>query len=142
MNILESLANEAYDNGSVSQVIRPAARLGEVAVRQVLVELALRDVLNKGQWHATPVLWERYDRPWDPSGHPGDALLLGCIHVAYGTPTTFEITIYRATVTAEAVAHGWSVEALCDEALGFAGLTLATCPRVSLTPPPKPFRLL
>jgi len=36
--------------------------------------------------------------------------------------------------------HGWTVESLCDEALGFGGLTLATCPRADLKPPPKPFR--
>jgi hypothetical protein len=32
------------------------------------------------------------------------------------------------------------VESLCDEALAFGGLDLATCPRATLQAPPKPFR--
>jgi hypothetical protein len=39
------------------------------------------------------------------------------------------------------VRNGWSVTSLCDEALGYADLTLATCPRADVTPPPKPFRM-
>jgi hypothetical protein len=33
------------------------------------------------------------------------------------------------------------VENLSDEALGFGGLTLLTCPRASLAEPPRPFRM-
>jgi hypothetical protein len=33
-----------------------------------------------------------------------------------------------------------TVASLCDEALKFGGLTLATCPRADLKPPPQPFR--
>jgi hypothetical protein len=35
---------------------------------------------------------------------------------------------------------GWTVESLCDEALSLGGLSLATCPRVHLSPPPPIFR--
>ena len=59
--------------------------------------------------------------------------------MAYGTPTRYEITIYRATVTRRGTELGWSVTNLCDEALGFGGLDLATCPRATLQAPPKPF---
>jgi hypothetical protein len=33
-----------------------------------------------------------------------------------------------------------TVASLCDEALQFGGLTLETCPRADLKPPPQPFR--
>jgi hypothetical protein len=62
------------------------------------------------------------------------------LQVAYGTPTRYEITIYRATITTFGTVHGWTVESLCDEALDFGNLTLANCPRADLKPPPKPFR--
>ena len=48
MDRLEQLVSEAFDSGSTSEVIRPAARLNEAAARAVLVELALRDVRNGG----------------------------------------------------------------------------------------------
>ncbi len=60
--------------------------------------------------------------------------------MAYGTPTKYEITIYRITVTVAGVEAGWTVESLTDEALAFGGLTLAACPRARLSDPPKPFR--
>ena len=66
--------------------------------------------------------------------------VLGTMQVAYGTPTRYEITIYRATITRLGQEHGWSVVALCDEALGYGGLDLMSCPRADLAPPPKPFR--
>lgn len=68
------------------------------------------------------------------------AQLIGAIQVAYGTPTRYEITLYRVTVTRYGTQQGWSVETLCDEALAFGGLDLATCPRATLQAPPKPFR--
>ena len=40
----ELLMAEAYDEGVVSEVIRPAAVVPEESARAVLVELALRDV--------------------------------------------------------------------------------------------------
>lgn len=141
MNDLELLAAEAYDEGVVTEVIRPAAILPESAARQVLVELALRDVSAGGLWSSQPSLWRRYDRPWDGAdGTEGSSELLGSVQVAYGTPTRYQITIYRATITRLGTEHGWTVEALCDEALGFGELDLASCPRADLRPPPKPFR--
>ena len=53
---------EAYDEGVVSEVIRPAAIIPEESARAVLVELALRDVQNGGVWQSEPSLWSRYDR--------------------------------------------------------------------------------
>lgn len=141
MDELELLVAEAFDEGVISEVIRPAAIMPESSARAVLVELAVRDVNNGGLWHAQPSIWRRYDRPWDgPDATEGTSELLGSIHVAYGTPTRYEITIYRATVTRLGSNHNWTVETLCDEALGFGGLDLASCPRADLRPPPVPFR--
>ncbi len=140
MDQLERLVSEAFDGGEIEAVIRPAARLPEWEARAVQVELSLHDVCNGGHWRSTPSLWERYDQPWRRSGAHGAAVLLGSIQIAYGTPTTYEITIYRVTITPAGARHEWTVESLCNEALGFAGLDLATCPRVDMAPPPKPFR--
>jgi hypothetical protein len=138
MGMLELLVSEASgDEGAVSEVIRPAAIIPEEAARFVLMELTLRDQRAGGLWLAEPSVWRRYDRP---SGQDGSPNLIGSIHVAYGTPTRYEITLYRVTVTSFGTAAGWTVTTLCDEALGFGGLTLAACPRAALTPPPAPFR--
>ena len=141
MNELERLANEAVDEGVVTAVIRPSAILPEGATRDVLMQLALNDVRVGGLWQADPSVWRRYDRPWDGAdGGPGSASLLGTIQVAYGIPTRYEITIFRVTVSELGDRSGWTVESLCDEALGYGGLTLATCPRATLAAPPRPFR--
>lgn len=131
---------ENLGEGAVTQVIRPAAIVPEIAARLILVELALRDVSNGGLWLSDPSRWARYDLPWTRAGDPGESRLVGTIQVAYGMPTRYEITIYRATVTALGQTAGWSVGSLCDEALALGGLTLSECPRASLTAPPKPFR--
>ena len=123
----------------VTEVIRPAAIVPEEAARSILVELALRDTTNGGLWSADPARWARYDMPWRTPEDPGGARLLGTIQVAYGTPTRYEITIYCATITAYASRLGWTVVSLCDAALSFGGLTLATCPRATMNQPPKPF---
>ena len=143
MNPLELLAAEVYGDVAVTEVIRPAAVLPEEAARVVLVELAHRDVRSGGAWASSPTLWQRYTGPWNGAGGatPGEAMLLGSLQVTYGSPTRYAITIYRATVTTHGATAGWTVEALCDEALGYAGLTLADCPRADLKPPPKPFRM-
>ena len=135
----EIFMTEMYDEGVVTEVIRPAAIVPEESARAVLVELALRDVQNAGLWLSDPSRWARYDGPWEGPGQPGESQLIGTIQVAYGTPTRYEITIYRATITRRGTQLGWTVSKLCDEALGFGGLDLATCPRASLTSPPKPF---
>jgi hypothetical protein len=134
------VANEAPDEGAVTEVIRPAAVIPEDAARTILMALALRDVRVDGLWEAEPTVWRRFDQTWDgPNGTPGAAELLGTIQVAYGVPTRYEITLFRATITTLGSRHGWSVSDLCDEALGFGGLTLDTCPRADLKPPPRPF---
>jgi hypothetical protein len=138
MDMLELLVSAASgDEGAVSEVIRPAAIIPEESARTVLMELALRDQRSGGLWLAEPSLWRRFDRPAGPGAAPD---LMGSIQVAYGTPTRYEITLYRVTVTRQGAVAGWTVATLCDEALGFGGLTLADCPRAALSPPPSPFR--
>jgi hypothetical protein len=140
VNPFEELAAAVYEDVAVTEVIRPAAILPEAAARAVLVELAMRDAREEGLWTSSPTLWQRYDRTWDSSEEPGSAELIGSLHVAYGTPTKYAITVYRATITRHGATLGWSVESLCDEALGYGGYTLAECPRAELAAPPKPFR--
>ena len=136
----ELLMAEAYDEGVVSEVIRPAAIIPEESARAILVELAILDVHNGGLWQSEPTLWSRYDSPWEGYGSRGSAELIGTIQVAYGSPTRYDITIYRATVTKFGTDGGWTVEKLCDEALAYGHLELASCPRASLHAPPKPYR--
>ena len=132
--------DDSYDEGVITEVIRPAAIVPEEAARAILVELSLHSVHGGGKWLGEPSRWSRYDRPWPSSNDPGEAGLLGTIQVAYGTPTKYEITIYRVTVTRLGSHFGFSVGSLSDEALGFGGLSLAQCPRAALTAPPKPYR--
>jgi hypothetical protein len=136
----EIFAAELSDDGVVTEVLRPSAILTEESARSVLVELAIRDVRGGGLWQSDPTRWTRVDVPWHNEVDAGEAVIVGAIQVSYGTPTRYDITIYRVTITAAGRELGWTVEALCDEALGFAGLSLATCPRASLAAPPKPFR--
>src|SRR5436305_4605526 len=137
---LEMLSAAVNDDFIVTEVIRPAAVLPELAARAILAELALRDVRAEGQWLANPSTWQRYDRPWDGAdGDAGCALLMGELQVAYGTPTRYDVTVFRVTISRQGTAAGWTVATLCDEAFGFGGLTLASCPRAALNAPPKPF---
>ena len=127
----------AVGTGETTRIIRPAAILDERAAVQVLQQLRRLDVSAGGTWNATSSLWQRYDRPWDgPGGTRGSADLLGSIAVMYDAPHRHEITIYKVTVTDYGLTAGWSVESLCDDALTWAGLTLATCPRAELKQPP------
>ena len=139
---LEMLSAAANDDFIVTEVIRPAAVLPETAARGILAELAMRDVRAEGHWLADPSTWQRYDRPWDgASGTAGTALLMGELQVAYGTPTRYDVTVFRVTISSQGTAAGWTVASLCDEAFGFGGLSLASCPRAALNAPPQPFRL-
>jgi hypothetical protein len=125
-------------------VIRPAAVLGVAAATEILRALQRCDVGAGGVWSATPGMWQRYDRPWNgPSGCRGSAQLVGGIAVIYDEPRRNEITIYRVSVTPAGVDAGWTVDRLCDDALAWVGLTLATCPRADLKAPPRadPFHL-
>jgi hypothetical protein len=142
MDLLDQLVAETQDEGVVTEVIRPAAVIPEEAARSVLMQLALRDVRIGGVWDVEPNVWRRFDTPWESdSDDHGGSELMGTIQIAYGVPTRYEITLFRATITREGTAAGWTVEALCDEALGLGGLTLASCPRADLAPPPRPFRM-
>lgn len=127
----------------VEEVIRPSAILSEAAAARVIRELELRDVSCGGVWNATPAVWQRFDRAWDGiGGARGGSQLAGSIAVVYDSPVRHQITIYKVTITEVGLAMGFSVERLCDEALIYAGLTLATCPRAELSLPPvrDPFR--
>ena len=135
-----SPSDVAYDENVVSEVIRPAAIVPEEAARAILIELSLNSIHSGGLWRAEPSRWNRYDRPWASTQDPGDAGLLGSIQVAYGTPTKYEITIYRVSITRRGEELGFTVQGLTDEALGHGDLSLAQCPRASVLPPPKPFR--
>ena len=138
---LEQLISEALDEGAVTEVMRPAAVLPEQAARSINVELTLADVRAGGVWQATTSEWNRFDRPFDgPDGTPGTSRLLGTMQIAHGTPTRYQITIYRATVTRYGTEQGFTVESLCDDALRHGDLDLSVCPRADLRPPPKPFR--
>ena len=138
VDVLELLVSEAAgDEGSVTEVIRPAAIIQEEAARLILQELALHDARAGGVWLAEPTVWRRYDRPLD-SDEPAN--LIGSLQVAYGTPTRYDITVYRVTVTGFGTQVGWTVASLCNEALQYGGLTLDDCPRAALGAPPKPFR--
>jgi hypothetical protein len=142
VNEFERLMSELYDDGVVEEVIRPAAVVPEEAARKVLFELAFRNIDAGGHWDANATTWHRYDRPRDPGDPaPMESRLVGTLQVAYGTPTKYDITIYRATITRLGTEGGWTVESLCDEALGYGDLTLAECPRAALTTPPPPFRM-
>ena len=101
-----------------------------------------RDVSRGGVWSASAGLWQRFDQAWEPdNGGKGDAQLIGTIGIVYGTPSKYDITIYRATVTEHGLEAGWSVNKLCDDALQYADLTLDSCPRTTLIQPgPDPFR--
>ena len=135
------VGTEQYQNGEVSEVIRPAAIVPEHAAREILAALQLRSVEGTGHWQATTRQWSRFDRPGiGPDGEP-QGRLIGRIEAVHGQTTRYEVTLYRVTVTPEGTAEGWTVEKLCDEPLGYGGLSLATCPRAQMTPPPKPFRL-
>lgn len=125
--------------GDATTVIRPSAVLAESAARAVIRELESRDVSRGGVWSASSGLWQRYDVAWDGlSGTRGTAQLVGTIAAVYGTPNKYDITIYRVTTTDHGRASGWTVERLCDDALQYADLTLATCPRAGLAAPPTP----
>lgn len=140
LSALEQLVAEAQDGGEVSEVIRPAAVLTEQSARTVLAGLADKDIQNDGEWSTQPARWERFERLTGPgAGRVGE--MVGYIQVVYGQPTRYDITIYRVVITPTGSRRGWTVQSLCDEALAHAGLTLATCPRASLKPPPRPFQM-
>lgn len=123
--------------GETTRVIRPAAVLREQEAARLQAALEANDVSRGGVWNVGPGLWQRYDRPWDGiGGMVGTSSLMGTVGVIYGSPSRHEITIYRVTVTGDGIQQGWTVETLCDDALGFVGMTLEDCPRAELAAPP------
>jgi hypothetical protein len=139
---VESLASRMYDDVTVTEVIRPAAVLSETNAHRVRMGLERDDVRAGGRWHAEPGCWRLFERPWKGKDERSAAAagLIGSIQVAYGMPTRYEITIFRATITLLGTRLGFTVSSLCDEALGWADLTLATCPRIDMPAPPRAFR--
>lgn len=130
-------------SGDAITVIRPGAVLDDVATRSVLKELGLRDVGRGGVWSAGAGIWQRYDVPWNGvGGTRGTSQLVGTIAAIYDTPSKYEMTIYRVTTTDHGRTMGWHVDQLCNDALQYAGLSLANCPRAKLVGPPlsDPFR--
>jgi hypothetical protein len=126
-----------------TSVIRPAAVLRALEVERVLSALSRLDVADGGVWNVNPGVWQRFDKPWNgAAGMMGTSKLLGTIGAAYETPTRYDITLYRVTVTDHGAANGWTVESICDDALGHAGLSLASCTRAELQAPPTgdPFK--
>lgn len=139
MTISASLRLNLADDFAASEVIRPAAVLWELSARAILRALAEEDVTNGGVWSTRPGVWRRYDKPWDSPDSPGSAQHLGTVSCVYDSPHRYSVTIYRASVTTAGLRAGWNVESLCDDALRYADLSLASCPRVDLRPPPRPY---
>gem|GEM_PF-459734 len=139
---VENLASRMYDDVTVTEVIRPAAVLSERNAHLVKEGLKRDDVRNGGVWHAEPGCWRLFERPWKGKDERSAkaAGLIGSIQVAYGMPTRFEITIFRATITIVGVRLGYTVDSLCDAALTHADLSLKTCPRIDMPAPPRAFR--
>jgi hypothetical protein len=136
------IERQQRDNFATTEVIRPAAVLMEEAAKRILTGLASNDVTSGGLWWTTSGIWRRYDRPW-PAGSddPGPAVHLGTISCVYDSPQRYSVTIFRASITPEGIAAGWSVDGLCDDALRYADLTLASCPRAQMLTAPQPFRM-
>jgi hypothetical protein len=128
----------------LERIIRPAAVLPEQSAALIVTQLERNDVSRGGVWNASATLWQRYDQPWDGfAGGRGNAQLIGSIAVVYDSPSRHKITIFKVSLSDVAASLGWSVERLCDDALGWAGLSLHNCPRAELgAPPPRdPFHV-
>ena len=121
------------------RVLRPGAVLDNRNAARVTAELNRLDVSRGGTWNVGTSLWQRFDQPWNgPHGQRGEARLMGSIGVMYDAPSRHQITLYRVTITADGTELGWSVNRLCDDALSWIGLTLASCPRADLGGAPRP----
>lgn len=139
---IDPVREQRTDDGALSEVIRPAAIVPEECARTILKVLEEQSVDRYGYWRTTAREWSRYDRPGVAADGAPLGALVGRIEAVYGASTRYDVTIYRVTVTPAGAVTGWTVERLCDEPLSYGGLTLATCPRAKMQPPPKPFRAL
>jgi hypothetical protein len=131
---------EIHTDGAVSEVIRPAAVIPEESAHVILAALQAHSIDNGGHWVATTRQWGRYDEPGVNIHGAALGRLVGWIEAVYGATTRYEVTLYRVTITPMGTESGWTVEKLCDEPLAYGGLSLASCPRAQMQPPPKPFR--
>jgi hypothetical protein len=138
----ELIGMEIHGDGAVSEVIRPAAIVPEEAARRILTALKSHSIDNGGHWVATTRQWARYNQPGVNADGAAAGHLIGWIEAVYGASTRYEVTLYRVTITPVGTDSGWTVDTLCDEPLGYGGLTLASCPRAQMQPPPKPFRAM
>ncbi|MCU1600459.1 MAG: hypothetical protein JWO22_1168 [Frankiales bacterium] len=126
----------------LTHVLRPSAIVPDSTAKAVLRELEHRDVSRGGVWSVSAGLWQRYDQAWNgPRGMRGESQLVGTVGIAYGTPTKYDITIYRVTITDAGQRDGWDVDRLCNDALAFGDLRLDECPRADLSAnQPDPFK--
>ena len=134
-------ATGAAVNGDLDRVIRPAAVLPAHSAREILDWLARQDVTVGGCWSAAVGSIQRYSGPFNgPSGMRGTAVLLGSLHTTWDT---YDVTIYRVSITEAGAKAGLTVDRLVDEALAVTGLTLASCPRADLSSSPSrdPFKV-
>lgn len=121
---------------ATDRVIRPAAIVPERAARLLMAWVAAHDVTEGGHWAHDIGYFKRFSGPFDgPGGMRGSALLLGSIHVTWDK---YDVTIFRVSITEAGAEAAMTVDALCDELLAAAGLTLANCPRAALAPAPSP----
>ncbi len=133
---------EQVQSSATDRVIRPAALLPDRAARDIMGWLARHDVTQGGCWAHDVSYIKRFSGPFDGlAGMRGSAVLLGSLHITWDK---YSVTIYRVNVTEAGLAHGYTVDRLCDEVLAVAGLSLATCPRADLAsaPLPDPFKRL
>ena len=127
------------DDLASTEVIRPAAVLSELDARRVLKVLQADDVHKGGRWWVRTGSWRLYDQPLATGDEePANAVHVGTISCVYDTPNRYWVTIFRVSLTAFGLRHGWSTARICDEALQHADLTLDSCPRAQLSPPPRP----
>src|SRR3954451_22332321 len=123
--------------GELTKVLRPDAVVPEASAARIIEQLSTRDVARGGVWNVRATLWQRSSGAWyGIGGTTGSAVLICSIAVAYETPVRNHITIYRVTITEGGRDSGWTVEALCDEALGYGGGRLRRLPPARPSDPP------
>ena len=140
MDNSELLMAEAYDEGVVSEVIRPAAIVPEEAARAVLVELALRDVQNGGRLAVRAAAVEpvrpALARLRQPGGRRADRHHPGRLR------HPDQVRDHHLPGHGHPVRRGPRLDrhSLTDAALDFGGLTLDDCPRATIIRSPRPFK--
>lgn len=137
------MTGPAREDIASQEVIRPAAVLSEAATRLILQGLSEDDVRTGGLWWTRVGVWRRYETSWAPgSQEPDDAMHIGTLSSVYDSPSRYCVTVFRVSLTTYGLRQGWTTTSLCDAAFGYAGLTLADCPRAALNAAPRPFAAL